>query len=111
MARFDVAGLPAGSLSAAGAFHAEQLPAVLAAIAGLPGGEDLVLVFPPADHCHAGWRLAAVQDIARECAPVRVNAVASDSAPAIAAAQAYLARADGVTGQYWPLDESGAAAA
>jgi hypothetical protein len=37
--------------------------------------ECLTVVFPPADHSHRGWRLAAVQELAREFAPRRVNAV------------------------------------
>ena len=57
---------------------------------------------------HRGWRLAAVQGLAREHAPLRVNALASDDELAIAAAHAYLASADGVTGQYLPLDSHGA---
>jgi hypothetical protein len=47
-------------------------------------------VFPAADHSHRGWRLAAVQGLAREHAPRRVNAVASDDEAAIAAAARYL---------------------
>ena len=104
MVRVDVAGLSARALAATAGFHAEVLP-------GLPEGQDLLLVFPPADHAHHAWRLAAVQTLARDRAPHRVNAVASDSEEAIAAAGRYLAAAPGVTGQYWPLDAQGACAA
>ena len=49
-----------------------------------------------------------VQVLARELAPRRVNAIASDSAASIDAALAYLNAADGVTGQYLQLDDAGA---
>jgi hypothetical protein len=71
-------------------------------------GEDLLLVFPLADHTHRSWRLAAVQELARKAAPLRVNGVAADSETAISSALSYLAKAPGVTGQYWLLDGAGA---
>jgi hypothetical protein len=40
--------------------------------------------FPPANHEHRGWRLAAVQQLAREHAPRRVNAVETDDEEALA---------------------------
>ncbi len=104
MRRIDVAGLPEGALAAAARFHAEWLPA-------LQQGQDLLLVFPPADHAHDCWRLSVVQALARENAPARVNGVASASEPAIAATLAWLDKAPGVTGQYWLLDADGASAA
>lgn len=94
-----IAGLPAGALEAAAAFYVQR-PA--------PAGEDLLLVFPPADHTHRGWRLAAVQELARVAAPSCVNAVASDSEAAIASALAYLEQAPGLTGQLLTLDDAGA---
>jgi hypothetical protein len=97
--------LPETPLDAAAAFHAEWLPEARAAT-----DTDLLLVFPPADHPHRAWRLAVVQELARAAAPRRVNALAADSEPAIAAASDYLARADGVTGQYLVLDDAGAGA-
>lgn len=105
MRRLDVTGLPGLPSAAAAAFHGEWQARVLAEQAA---GEGLVLVFPAADHTHATWRLAAVQMLAREAAPQRINAVASDDPAAIAAALAYLTGADGVTGQYLPLDSAGA---
>ena len=66
------------------------------------------MVFAPADYTHRAWRLAVVQGLARELAPRRVNALASDSEAAIAAALAYLEGAAGLTGQYLPLDDAGA---
>jgi hypothetical protein len=65
-----VEGLPAEPLAAAADFHARILPQIAA-----PQG-DLALVFPVADHTHRGWRLAAVQALARAHAPCRVNALA-----------------------------------
>lgn len=100
-----VGGLPEGALEAAAQFHAAVLPQARAA---LTKGADLVLVFPPADYTHKGWRLAAVQQLARDFAPTRVNALTSGDEAAIAAAAAYLAEAPGVTGQLLALDGNGA---
>jgi hypothetical protein len=105
MTLLRVGALPAGTLAAAAQFHADVLPAVQQALAG---GGDLILVFAPADYTHRGWRLAAVQQLARDNAPVRVNALASDDETAIAAAVRYIETAEGVTGQYLPLDGNGA---
>ncbi len=99
-----VSGLPQGALAAAAEFYARVLPSLNPPRAG----EDLLIVFPPADHTHAGWRLAAVQQLARDLAPLRVNAVASESEAAIAAATDYLGRAPGLTGQLLELDDAGA---
>jgi hypothetical protein len=99
--------LAAEPLAAAAQFHAEVLPRIAAEI---QGGANLALVFPPADYTHRAWRTAAVQALARQYAPLRVNALASDEEAAIAASLAYLARAEGVTGQYLPLDGNGAGA-
>jgi hypothetical protein len=96
-----IAGLPDGALAAAAAFHAEWLGQAVA-------GEDLVLIFPIADHTHRGWRLAAVQSLARDHAPLRVNALASDDPAAIESALTYLEQAEGLTGQYLALDSLGA---
>ena len=104
MAALRVEGLPVGALEAAAVFHAEWLPKAREMLSE----GHLVLIFPRADHTHRAWRLAAVQGLTHEYAPLRVNAVASDSAAAIAAALRYLASAPGVTGQYLPLDDLGA---
>ncbi len=101
MALLRVGMLPAEPLAAAALFHAEVLPRVLAELEA--GQGHLTLVFEPADHTHTAWRLAAVQGLAREHAPVRINAVAADDEERIAAALAYLAEAAGVTGQVLPL--------
>lgn len=94
-----VEGLPEGALDAATAFHADWLPRARALLDPSPPGQDLVLIFPVARYDHRGWRLAAVQDLAREAAPKRVNAVAGDDERAIAATLAWLAQAPGITGQ------------
>ena len=99
MAVVRIEGLPEAPLVAAAMFHGEWLPRAVGALT-----EDLVLVFPPADHTHRAWRLAAVQGLARTAVPHRVNALASDDEAAIAAGIAFLAAAPGVTGQYLPLD-------
>ena len=104
MQELRVGSLAEAPLAAAAQFHAEVLPRIAAAT-----GIDLVLVFEPADYTHRGWRIAAVQQLARDRAPLRINALAGDDARAIAAALAYLAGAEGVTGQYLPLDGEGAA--
>ena len=108
MALLRVGGLSDEPLAAAARFYADILPSVLKALDAESG--DLVIGFEPADYQHRGWRLAAVQQLARDHAPVRVNAIASDDEKAIAAALAYLSVAEGVTGQYLPLDGNGAVA-
>jgi hypothetical protein len=91
-----IEGLPAGALDAAAAFHAEWLGQARQTLAV---HEALALVFPAATYDHRGWRLAAVQDLAREAAPRRVNAIAGNDARAIAATADWLEQAPGVTGQ------------
>jgi hypothetical protein len=111
MAVLQVAGLPEKALAAAAEFHLEILPKLsemLSLTTSPEGAGLLVVIFPSADHSHRAWRLAAVQALAREFAPVRVNALASDREPAIAAALAYLETAEGVTGQLLELDDTGA---
>jgi len=97
-----VAVLPEAPLDAAAAFHAGQVPAARSLLAE---ADSLVLVFRPASHEHRGWRLAAVQALAREAAPRRVNGVAGDDEAAIAETQAFLERAPGVTGQLLSLED------
>lgn len=102
----DVVALPDLPSAAASRFHGEWMPQAEALLD--KGADCLILVFPAADHTHTAWRLAAVQALAREHAPARVNAVTGGSAQAVAAAQAYLEAAQGITGQYLPLDIAGA---
>lgn len=102
----DVMDLPLSPSAAASVFHTEWLPRAKAMLD--EGAQCLTLAFPAADHTHTAWRLAAVQSLAREHAPARINAIAGGSEAAIAAAQAYLEAAEGFTGQYLPLDDVGA---
>jgi hypothetical protein len=106
MATVRVTALPAAPLDAAAAFHADWLPRIRAELAASPV-ESAVLVFPPADHSHRGWRLAAVQELARELAPRRINALACDSEPGLAAALALLDNCQGITGQLLAIDDAG----
>jgi hypothetical protein len=98
--------LPDAALAAAEAFYAQWLQRAEALLAE----DDLTVVFAPADHTQRGWRLAAVQALARAHAPRRANALAASGEPATAAAVEYLAAAEGVTGQYLVLDDSNSAA-
>ncbi|TCM17293.1 hypothetical protein EDF56_106410 [Novosphingobium sp. PhB165] len=102
-----VGPLAENPLDAAAQFHADVLPRARAMLAA---GSALTLVFAPADHTHRGWRLAAVQGLSRDHAPLRVNALESDEDVAIAAAAAYLSAAEGITGQLLQLDGTGAGA-
>jgi len=95
-----VASLPPTPLDAAAAFHADHLPRARALLAQ----GDLAIHFPPADHPHRAWRLAAVQELAREAAPHRVNGVEGDDDPATAATIAWLADAPAITGQLLGVD-------
>ena len=94
-----IEGLPEGALDAAAAFHGEWLPRARAMVDPPRDGEDLLLIFPPALYHHRGWRLAAVQGLAREAAPARVNGVVGDDEAAIAETVEWLAGAPGITGQ------------
>lgn len=98
----DAAGLPESPLDAAAEFHAVIVPQARAALIA----SDVVLAFSSADHPHAAWRLAAVQELAREAAPGRVNAVAGPAGAGQAAVLAYLDRAPGVTGQVLQVDSN-----
>lgn len=94
-----VGDLPVAPLDAAAAFHALWLAQARA----LSAQHDVALIFAPADHTHDAWRLASVQELAREAAPRRVNAVAGDEEPALAEVLDYLAGAPGITGQLLPV--------
>jgi len=101
-----VGPLPDDPIAAAALFHADWLPRVQAL---LDSGEQVVtLVFAPGALSHAGWREAAVQLLARERTPARINAIAGDDPAAITASAAFIAAAPGLTGQYLVLDGNGA---
>ncbi len=104
-----VLGLPGTATEAAREFYAVHLPTIHAALdAGRAkqGEFTLTLMFPSADHTHAGWRLAAVQGLAREAAPVRINGLVGDDEAALKQALAYLADAPGITGQLLTVEAS-----
>ncbi|MFO1255867.1 MAG: hypothetical protein U1E37_09400 [Sphingomonadaceae bacterium] len=106
MALVCVTGLPAAPLDAAALFHAEWLPRIRQQLA-VSDAESTVLAFPPADHGHRGWRLAAVQELARALAPRRLNALVGDSEAGLAAGLALLDNCQGITGQLLAIDEAG----
>ena len=101
-----VGALPQKPVEASAEFHARILPHVLAELAKAP--PHLVLLFDPAGPDHHGWRLSAVQNLAREHAPFRVNGLSGSDEAAIAAAICYLERAEGITGQLFAIDGNGA---
>ena len=83
-------------LGAADEFYTEDCPS----LKDYPEGFDLmVLYFDGAGPEHHAWRLAAIQGLAREAVPARVNGIVGDDEPALAATLAWLERAPGVTGQ------------
>ena len=94
---------PDEPLEAAREFHERVLPAMREVIADyLPSLKSIGFIFPLADYTHRGWRLAAVQALARDLNPVRVNAVEGDTNLAhdeIQKALEYLQDAPGITGQ------------
>jgi hypothetical protein len=93
----EAGGLPPAPLDAAAAFHADHLPRARALLAG---GADLAIRFDPADHKHRGWRLAIVQELAREAAPgARVNGVEGDDSAATRQVIGWLEGAPAITGQ------------
>ncbi len=83
-----------------------HLPAACAALAG--DADALALVFPAAEYDHAGWRKAAVADLARQSAPKRVNGISGNDEAAIAATLTWLGSAAGITGQLLMVDGHGA---
>jgi hypothetical protein len=96
-----VESLPEAALDAASVFHADWLAKVREALAAI---DSLALVFPAATYDHRGWRLAVVQNLAREVAPRRVNGIAGADESAIAGAIDWLAQAPGITGQLLAVD-------
>ena len=94
--------LPDDPLDAAEAFHARVVPEIRFAIR--VGDLPASIVVAAADYTHRGWRLAAVQALAREAAPGRVNAVTGDDERAISTTVEWLAQAPGITGQLLEVD-------
>jgi len=95
-------GLADSPLDAASQFHARIVPPLREA---MKRNAVLVVCFDPADHSHRAWRLAAIQDLAREAAPsCRINAVVGELNGASADVLAFLGRSPGVTGQILEVD-------
>lgn len=104
MKRVTVDDLPAVPLAASGMFYQHWLAHIEAV---LKSGEDVTIAVGRADYTHREWRRAVVAGLARTHTPQRVNMVAGEGA-ALAACEAYLASAPGVTGQYFETDPEGA---
>lgn len=92
--------LPPSPLDAASHFHAHVLSGIRADMEGM---DEVRLLFDPADHTHDAWRLAAVQALARELAPVRVNGIVGGNRETMAEVTGFLALAPGVTGQMFEV--------
>ena len=76
-------------------------------VPGLQSSDTLdavAFVFSGVTKEHYGWRLAAIQSLAREAAPKRVNGVAGDDYETSRAATDWLANAPGITGQLLAVD-------
>lgn len=98
---FDAAGLPPEPLDAAARFHTDLLPQIRDAMSAC---DCLNLRFEPADHTHDAWRLAAVQELAREGAPGRVNAVVAGDPLKAEEVANWLVSQPGITGQILVVD-------
>ena len=101
-------GLPDIPLDAAAEFHARIVPDVRQAMAR---SGDIVICFDPADHAHKAWRLAAIQNLAREGASgCRVNGLVASSSDLAGTAETrqFLQQAAGVTGQLLEVAGNGA---
>lgn len=85
-----------GPLEAAAKFHATHLPMIEEEIVGGPA--SVTIVFGPGDHEQRDWRLAAIRNLARKHAPIRVNGVAG-AGDSVKPLLTYLENAPGVTGQ------------
>ena len=100
-------GLPETPLDAAAEFYERILPAIRE---DWDGVEEIVVSFEAADHSHRAWRLAAIQELAREATPCRVNGVVMSKDDHLASTEVlnYLHKAPGVTGQLFAVDGTGA---
>lgn len=93
----DAAHFYATLVPMARAFLSGEKPA---SDAGLVGElEAIAFVFRFGGKSHEGWQRAAIQTLAREAAPRRVNGVVGDGLEATDEVTDWLARAPGVTGQ------------
>ncbi|MFC4256110.1 hypothetical protein GRI97_11725 [Altererythrobacter xixiisoli] len=100
--QLEITDLPVAPLDAAADFHARYLPQARDLLGDV---ESLVLILPPAERAHQGWRLAVVQELARAAAPDRrVNAIIGDDQAAIQQTLTWLSGAPGITGQLLGVD-------
>ena len=107
MVEFDFRAMdwPVAPLDASAYFLAHCLPQVREMLAGEGMWEPLerpqaaCVILPEASHEHHSWRIAAVEELAREAAPVRINGIVGGSDEALEEVVAYLDAAPGVTGQ------------
>ena len=97
MKLIDARDLPEASLDAAAEFARAYVAEARHA------DTDVAVLLSPADHTHASWRKAVIEELAREAAPRRVNAVVAPDETAANEVLDYLARAHGVTGQVLEL--------
>lgn len=105
MGQVAVGALPEHPIDAAATFYARVVPQARSLLSG--GAGSVVLVLPPAGPDHVGWRQAAIQSLAREAAPARVNAVIGNDPLVIDRTIAWLETADAITGQCFTLDGAG----
>ena len=94
---YRIGALPEAALEASAVFYAQHLPAI--ALQARESAGSLVVIFPAAAYDHRTWRRAAIADLARAYAPVRIIGLAEGTSSEEARILDYLARAPGVTGQ------------
>jgi hypothetical protein len=106
---------PETPVDAAAHFYSELAPQIREILAGglLADLPDLdqppnvaAVIFPEGDHTHRGWRLAAIQALAREVAPKRINGIEAtgEDNDAVDGMTDWLAQAEAITGQILAVD-------
>lgn len=95
---WEARGLPDSPLDAASAFASKHVPVLRGKKAS-----DCIILLDPANHTHDSWRKAAIEELARENAPARINAIVGEDVTAIKELIDYLDAALGVTGQIFTL--------
>lgn len=94
----EATGLPADPLDAAAVFY----DSIALQVRSAKNQPSLAVLFAPADPVHAAWRLAAIQQLARDAAPAtRVNAVVINPGDEEGTAEVirFALTAPGITGQ------------
>jgi len=95
---WEARGLPDAPLDAASLFASKHLPELRFFVKA-----DAHILLDPADHSHDSWRKAMIEELAREAAPGRINAVVGSDADAIKQMLDYLDTASAVTGQIFTV--------